>query len=385
MATRQNSSPSPRPRVPKYSLHKGSGQAVVYLAGKAVYLGRWGTAASRSRYKRAVAEFLARPEAVEPRPGLTVTELAVAYMRHVARYYVKDGRPTTQVGIVRLAIRGLRALYGPTPAAEFGPLALKAVREHFIAAGLARSTINGHVARIRQAFRWAAENEILPAGVFQALTTVAGLRAGRSSAPEPRPVRPVAAADVDAVEPHVAAAVWAMIRLQWLTGMRSGEVVIMRRRDLDMAGRVWLYRPASHKTEHHGLERAVELGPQAVGVLRGFLQADGEAFLFSPPTGPGARGGMHYRAKRPGGQSGRRLGRRYTPDSYRRAIARACRAAGVSTWHPHQIRHAFATRVRRLYGLEVARILCGHRSAVVTEIYAEADRARARQVAAKIG
>ena len=47
------------------------------------------------------------------------------------------------------------------------------------------------------------------------------------------PVKPVPEAFVEAVRPHVAAQIWAMIELQRLTGMRSGEVAIMRSCDLD--------------------------------------------------------------------------------------------------------------------------------------------------------
>ena len=58
-----------------------------------------------------------------------------------------------------------------------------------------------------------------------------------------------------AVLPHVSPQVGAMIWLQYWTGMRPGEVVIMRTCDLDMNGGTWVCRPMSHKTEHHERER----------------------------------------------------------------------------------------------------------------------------------
>ena len=54
-------------------------------------------------------------------------------------------------------------------------------------------------------------------------------------------------------------------------------------------------------------------------------------------------------------------------------------------WHPHQLRHNAATYFRCEYGLEVARVLLGHKPAAITQIYAEADAARAVEVFAKIG
>ena len=54
-------------------------------------------------------------------------------------------------------------------------------------------------------------------------------------------------------------------------------------------------------------------------------------------------------------------------------------------WHPHQLRHNYATDVRRQFGLEAAQILLGHSKADVTQIYAERDMTRAATVAEKIG
>ena len=75
----------------------------------------------------------------------------------------------------------------------------------------------------------------------------------------------------------------------------------------------------------------------------------------------------------------------YTVDSYRRAIRRACEAAEVPVWTPHRLRHNAATTIRREYGLEAARVMLGHSSPIVTEIYAERDRAAAREVAERLG
>ena len=47
-------------RNPSYRHHKPSGQAVVTLAGQDVYLGPYGTAASKREYDRVIGEFLAR-------------------------------------------------------------------------------------------------------------------------------------------------------------------------------------------------------------------------------------------------------------------------------------------------------------------------------------
>lgn len=171
---------------------------------------------------------------------------------------------------------------------------------------------------------------------------------------------------------------------------------MMRGCDLDMAGTLWLYRLDAHKTEHHGYERVIELGPKAQAVIRPFLKGDPNAHLFSPLDAEKVRNAKRRQERKSPitpSQSRRRPKRKpqrqpkghYTKDSYCRAIKRACIRAGVPHWHPHQLRHSFATRVRKEYGLELARILLGHRSAAITETYAELDRAKAAEVVAKIG
>lgn len=54
-------------------------------------------------------------------------------------------------------------------------------------------------------------------------------------------------------------------------------------------------------------------------------------------------------------------------------------------WHPHQLRHTYATQVRKEFGLEAAQILLGHAKADVTQVYAERDLSRAAAVIHKIG
>lgn len=54
-------------------------------------------------------------------------------------------------------------------------------------------------------------------------------------------------------------------------------------------------------------------------------------------------------------------------------------------WYAHQLRHSFATLVRRQFGLDAARAVLGHSSPIVTEVYAEIDRSKAAEVVQKLG
>jgi integrase len=384
------------PRVPSYRLHRPTGQAVVTLGGRDFYLGRHGTDASHAEYRRLTAEWLAAGGRAPARSSdVTVNELMVGYVRHADAYYVKDGRPTSEAELVRLSLGVLRRLYGHTPAREFGPLALKAVRQAYADSDLCRNEVNRRTQHVVRFFKWCVENELVPPSVHHGLKAVPGLRKGRCDVRKSEPVRPVSEAHVDAVRPHVSRQVWAMIELQRLTGMRPGEVTIMRSEDVDTSGAVWVYTPGRHKTEHHDKARAVYPGPRAQAVLRPWLRADPTAYLFSPREAEAERLARMREARKtpvqPSQRDRRKPGRPrklaayYSVRAYHSAIDRACRKAGVPSWGPNRLRHNFATRLRREYGLDVARVILGHSSPVVTEVYAELDRDKALAVMAQVG
>lgn len=89
---------------------------------------------------------------------------------------------------MRDAVRPLKKLYGHTPAAEFGPLAMKAVRDAMVDADQCRTVVNARVNRIRRVFKWAVAEELISFAASQSLTTVQELRRERSTARESRPV-----------------------------------------------------------------------------------------------------------------------------------------------------------------------------------------------------
>ncbi len=182
--------------VPKYRKHRASGQAVVTLNGRDIYLGRHGTKTSKREYDRLIEEWLAngRGLASGQDSDLTVAELLLRYWKFAKGYYRKNGEQTSEVAVIKSSLRPIRELYGNSPAREFGPLALEAVRQRLISTGRSRSGINCAISRVRRVFRWGVSKELVPASVHQALSTVDGLRKGRTEAPESPPVAAVATA-----------------------------------------------------------------------------------------------------------------------------------------------------------------------------------------------
>lgn len=56
----------------------------------------------------------------------------------------------------------------------------------------------------------------------------------------------------------------------------------MRPCDIDRSGNEWMYRPESHKTEHHGISKAVPIIGAAKEALTPFLLRADDAYCFSP-------------------------------------------------------------------------------------------------------
>lgn len=57
----------------------------------------------------------------------------------------------------------------------------------------------------------------------------------------------------------------------------------------------------------------------------------------------------------------------------------------IPTWHPNQLRHDYAMRIRGEFGIEVARMPLGHRSTALTGSCAEIDRGRVREIVSRVG
>ncbi len=74
-----------------------------------------------------------------------VSELLVAYLEFAETYYSNEGQPTKEFRGMVDAVGPLNHLYGDTLADEFGPLKLKAVREHIVEQGLCRTEVNKRI------------------------------------------------------------------------------------------------------------------------------------------------------------------------------------------------------------------------------------------------
>jgi len=398
--------PRQRNLTPSYLRHRKSGQARAVWTDAAgirhqkLLPGAFNSPESKVAHARLALELAATSSPVASSGSdLTIVDLLLAYLNHAERYYAgPDRRPTKEFDCMKAAVRPLRELYGDLPVTRFGPLALRAVRERMIQSGLCRALINRRIDRVKRVFKWGVAEELVPISAYEALRTLSGLRLGRTEARESKPVQPVPDEHVLATLPHLPDHIRVMVELMFHTGMRPSEVCGMKLVLIDRSDDNWLYRPAEHKTAYKGKTRVIPLGPRARRVLESFLQerslCDDEP-LFSPSRAREERFLRMRQTRRskvqPSQQDRKKQrpqkipGEVYGTAAVCRAVAATCKRVGVPHWHPYQLRHSFATRVRKQHGLEAAQVLLGHARADVTQVYAERDLDLALDVASRIG
>ncbi len=388
-------------RLPSVRTH-AKGYFFIRISGKDHYLGKDRSAAN-AQAKLLLSEYLrdqhfsqkSQPMTSE----LTIEEIAVEYLCFAKTYYVGSERSADSFDRCRLSIKPLIDLYGKEKPSQFGPLALKRVRDRFVGAELSCSTVNDRVNIIKQCFRWAVENEFCDSSVYQALQTVRPLQPGRSFVKSGKKVKSVPLEIVEQTLLHLSPIIADLVRFQLHSGMRSSEMLKLRLCDIDMSRPIWRYNPQDHKTAWKQKERVVFFGPRCQEILGKYLERvgnDTERYLFSAKdameehrqkraaerkTKPQAS-----RQNRPPKENPKRTpGDKYRRESYRTAILRACDRAGVEPWFPHQLRHLAGTLAREVEGLDGSQHFLGHSNAKITEQYAEIRDAKGEAVAQKIG
>ena len=356
-------------KLPVYRLHKPSGQARVRFCGREIYLGRFDSPESRQRYAELLSKIVtgtlpllddetgrkagrtakAIPSA---ETAISVNELALGFLRHADQHYRKGGERTDEYDCFVSAIKPMKELYGTLAVSEFGPVAMKAVRQKCVEKGWCRGYVNKSVSRLRHIFRWGVESELVEPATLQKLEAVAPLLAGRTEAPDHPKREAVPLEHIAAVKRKVSKRCRDLIDLQLATGARPGELLMLTGNMLDRSGAIWTAELRDHKTKHFGKVRKLVFGPKAQLILRRHLKADADARLF-----PIRR------------------------ESYGHAVVKACESLKIRRWTPHWLRHNVATRVRDEFGIEAAQALAGHSSPSMTAHYAS----KMDGLAAKIG
>ena len=306
--------------------------------------------------------------------GISVADLCAAWDAHCREYYRKGaGNTSTAVNAV-LDVRLFRDLFGSAAVSELTHADMLQFRDALVRSGVSRTTVNTRLWRVKFMIGWALDEALVSATTKAELTQVKGIKRGRTSAPERRPVQVVADADVDAAAGSMMPNTADMVRLHRVTGMRPCELCAMRWSLIDTSRTPWVYRvPATANKNawrgEYGVPRVVLIGPKGREILgrhrdcgdvpfspqsamAEYLAAR-RAARVTPVYGDGNR-------KRAAPHVPRVLGDRWTTDAYTKTIRAACLRAGVEPWGANRLRHAFGTDVRRAFGLEAARAVLGH-------------------------
>jgi integrase len=339
----------------------------------------------------------------------TVGQVKTLYLDHAEAYY-SPSEYTRQAW----ALTYLNPYTALMPGG-FGPLRLKLFMRDMVAAGCRRGSINQSAKTVVRMFKWAASEELIAPEIWRNLEAVEPLKKGRAVRladktlripEEPREVTAVPWEDVEAVLPCMSDVVADMVRLQWWTAMRGGEICIMRPADIDRTQNIWIYNPQQYKTQwREGRDiEIVPIGPRAQVILTKYLFRPADQYCFCPaeataqirtrrtagrktPLSCGNRGGTN----RKGTQVFRPC---YNSNSYRRAVRYAIDAVNkhrdkdhkIPVWTPHQLRHAAASRIYEELGKEQARLLLRHTAEAMTENYTKAaEIARRIEAAGKVG
>ena len=339
-----------------------SGYWYCYDNRKRVYFGNVDKRVALVRYRAYLKDRAARVVLPDSSgDDVPIEEVAARFLRAHDGYFKKDGNVDKQLSRFATALSFPLALFPELPAAEFGARKLIETRAAMIDSGrFGRVYVNTLVNCLRRVFSWAVENELVKPEVLLGLRAVSPLKRGRSAARENSPVLPVDPATVDATLPELPPVVADVVRVQMLTGMRPSEVLSMRARDLTQrADGLVVYTLESDKTAYKRAindAKTVVLGPKA--------GKEADQFVFP----------ANEETNTP-----------YKITSYGRAITRAAKQAKAEHWSPYQLRHLFATQVRARFGLEAAQVALGHKTADVTQIYAERDKRLAEKIAAEMG
>jgi integrase len=351
--------------------HKSRGLAYASWIAKGkrqwAYFGQWGTEEANERYRRFCAAWSSpnsHPEMARP----YIAEFVEAWLDHCQANYVKFDRQTSEYHIQRSAMSFLLSLYGSEYVQDFSLTKLEAVRNAMIKQQYVRDTINGYISRIIRAFRWGVGRKFVPPSVLHECESIQHLKAGRANVPESKKVTSAPIKLIRMVQDHFRGSASTtmladMIELQLLTGMRPSDVCGMRWEDLDRSENVWVYRVCLevNKTTHMEKPRIVMLGPKAQAIVKKSLNLSGYVFTLL---------------------SGRPIQR----NRYGFRIRQACDELQIPRWHPHQLRHNYATEIKRRYESDrIAAAAIGDSEEVTRRVYLDEDNTVAKRIAAEIG
>ena len=399
-------------KVPGLLHHKGKnlGYSITPNTRKTTYHGQWGLAATKQAYLRWCAELLTEDVApsIVPEHEPVIADLVNAMIRHSISYYrdPTTGKPTSQLGVIKSALKELD-LYLEMKIKDFKPSTLVAVRAAIVnrdimpqSEGAPRkklciSSVNNAIVKIRQMFKLGVGWELVPVDIYQALACVQHLN--WRTAPtlrNPDKIAPVPVEYFALIMPHLKPLYQAVLKVHISTGMRVKELCSMRWSEItEVEPGLWCYAPEEHKNSHRGDARTVYMKTDLIDLMRSVRKPLWDKDAVWCQRGVGRHAGYsgmisadsyaraiegaqkRYNEGRISIEAGNRTDRK---QKYKYTSAKR---VPMAHWTPLQIRHTYATQIRKTHGLEGAQAVLGHSTLDATQIYAEKRDDLARSVA----
>lgn len=348
--------------------------------------GLHGSDEANEAYRRFCVDWVAGAVTlVDGGSATTVAVLVAEFLKHCATYYVKHGKRTSEYYSCRSAVSFLARCAGTKKTADLTTDDLRTILR-LMEESLALNTCQAYHNRILMCLSWGVSHRgssgqpLVPVIVLHNLREVPALESGRSRARQTEPVTSVAWAIVEQTLPHLGAnrerqsILEVLVRVHWLTGMRSTEILSMRPRDLDRSRPEWCYTSPDKMQHRRGRSKTARrrnywIGPQAIALISPLLaNCPDDRPIFALPRLRGR--GVVLLDK----------------NAYGRIISKACKLAGVTPWHPHQIRHSRATEVERIYESDAAAAAAiGDSPNVTREVYIDPSDVVRRRIARETG
>lgn len=370
-------------KVPELKRRKDNGLFYIYFRRRQISFGT-DEKIAKKQYLIFIRDNFSRPTAAPPETSnYFLTELVSDWLQfcidsnnsHLSHY--------KSIGKIILE------KYSDLLASEFSGRALKRLQCDMIEKGYSRRYINYLVNLTRTMFRWALSEELIDGNQYAALKAVDALRAGKSAAKEKPPRRAATVQALEAVKPFVNSVVRDMLTVQYLTGMRSCELVSMRYCDINIENGVPVYFPPDKNKwrDRADFTRAVPLPPRVWEIVKSRAgNQPPEWFIFNPGDAAAEQRQVESeKSHNPRNILQNRQNGAYTPASYGRAVKRGferLRASGakIEPFSPYQLRHLAITEVSREFGVDAAGAFAGHHSDV-TRVYDHSQFDKAVRVA----
>lgn len=329
-------------RIPQIRPHS-SGNYRVTINGNTHYLGK-DKSLAKKKYRELMAEEWAGGSPIIPLlSSVTVQELLKQFRESQQqicspRWWDKKDQQLLQME------QPVLELYSELPVLSFNPRCFHAIRSKYAekkkgAKKRCRGYVNELSRKLKQAFRWGAERDLVPTEVLKKLELIPELRPRELGLHDNKEVEDVKWEQVEATLPFLSNRNADIILLLWETAMRPDELLMLKVGEVQSQ----LHFLKNHKTERFNKRRVIPFSHKAWEILK---------------------------RRQEGKKSGERIFD-WLGDSHAlyQAVQRACVAGKIEPWFPYQIRHAAVTRIAIEHGKDVASAIAGHSSALTTDRY----------------